>query len=84
MCRDNEKLKVLLNERNAELIEVYTNGSNNRIHADFGQMILTQVNEKQKLLVEENSSIDREFQRCKSELDRENRNVKELRTIVDS
>ena len=41
-----------LNDRNKELLEVYRNGSNEQIQADFGQMILTQINEKQKALVE--------------------------------
>lgn len=40
-----------LTERNKELLEVYRNGGNEQMHSDFGQIILDQINEKQKVLV---------------------------------
>ena len=59
MTDENDKLKIKLNERNKELLEVYRNGGNEKIQSDFSQMILAQINEKQKTLVEENQYLER-------------------------
>ena len=52
------------------MLEVYRNGGSEKIHSDFGQIILDQVNEKQKCLVEENSRLERDYQKYKSEAER--------------
>lgn len=53
-----------------ELLEVYRNGGSEKIHSDFGQIILGQINEKQKCLVEENTRLEREYQKHKSDSER--------------
>lgn len=40
-----------LTDKIRELAEVYRNGGNEKMHSDFGQIILDQINEKQKALV---------------------------------
>lgn len=69
-CRENEKINVKLTAANKELMDLYKNGGSDSMHSDFGQLILDQVNERQKVLVEENSRLERDYQRYKSESDR--------------
>jgi hypothetical protein len=45
------------------------------MNSDFGQIILQQINEKQKVLVEENIRLERDYQRYKSDSDRNKREL---------
>ena len=58
MIIDNEKLRGLLNEKNTELIEMYKNSNSDKLGADFNQIILQQINEKQKFLIDENVRLE--------------------------
>ena len=59
MIIDNEKLRGLLNEKNTELIEMYKNSNRDKLGADFNQIILQQINEKQKFLIDENVRLEK-------------------------
>lgn len=48
------------------------------MHSDFGQIILDQVNEKQKSLVEENARLERDYQKYKAESERANGELETL------
>lgn len=63
---ENERLRAQLTDKIVELIDVYKKDSSEKLGADFGQIILQQINEKQKFLANENSRLDREYQRYKS------------------
>ena len=51
-------------------MDLYKNGNSEAMHSDFGQLILDQVNERQKILVEENVKLERDYQRYKSEAEK--------------
>ena len=40
------------------------------MQSDFGQIILSQINEKQRYLVEENTRLERDYQKYKSEAEK--------------
>lgn len=63
---ENERLRAQLTDKIVELIDVYKKDSSEKLGSDFGQIILQQINEKQKFLANENSRLDREYQRYKS------------------
>ncbi len=62
-----------------ELIDVYKKDSSEKLGADFGQIILQQINEKQKFLSAENSRLDREYQVYKSECLKNGRELTECK-----
>jgi chromosome segregation ATPase len=77
VANENERIRGELTDRTKELIEVYRTGSSEKLGADFSQLILQQINDRQKFLVEENSRLDRDYQRFKSEADRSSRELKD-------
>lgn len=48
---ENEKLRIQLTDKIAEVIELYKGGSD-RLGGDYGVILMQQINEKQKILVE--------------------------------
>ena len=46
---------------------MYRNGNSGKMQSDFGNLILEQINQKQKLLVEENQLLSRDTQRSQGE-----------------
>ena len=74
---ENEKLRAQLTDRTAELVEVYKSGGSQKLGADFSQLILQQISEKQKYLTEENARLDREYQRHRSEAEKHRRDLEE-------
>lgn len=56
---ENERLRAQLTDKIVELIDVYKKDSSEKLGSDFGQIILQQINEKQKFLANENSRLDR-------------------------
>lgn len=79
VANENERIRAELTDRTKELIEVYRTGSSDKLGADFSQLILQQINDRQKFLVEENARLDRDYQRFKSEAERSSRDLKESR-----
>lgn len=64
---DNDRLRAQLTEKISEIIEIYRTCSSEKLGGDFSQMILQQINEKQRVLVEENGRLERESQKYKAE-----------------
>ena len=65
-------------------MEVYRNGGNQKMNSDFGQIILDQINEKQKLLVEENTKLERDYQRYKSESEKYKKEIDILKENLEN
>lgn len=55
---ENEGLKLQLTDKIRENIELYKTGSSSKLSSDFGQLVMQQVTEKQKILLEENSRLE--------------------------
>jgi flagellar biosynthesis chaperone FliJ len=72
ICRENEELRAKLTDKIKELVEVYQRGNNQQMHSDFGNIILEQINEKQRVLVDQNAILERDYQRSKAEAERAN------------
>ena len=53
------------------------------MHSDFGQLILDQVNERQRLLANENNMLERAHHQNKSEADRLKSETELLRGKLD-
>lgn len=57
VTNENESLKLQLTDKIKENIELYKSGSSTKLSSDFGQLIMQQVTEKHKILIEENSRL---------------------------
>lgn len=80
---ENERVRTRLTEKTIELIEVYKKDSSEKLGADFSQIILQQINEKQKWLASENSRLDRDYQHYKSEAEKSAREVGECKRKLE-
>lgn len=48
---ENESLKLQLTDKIKENIELYKTGASSKLSSDFGQLVIQQVGEKQKILL---------------------------------
>lgn len=56
VVEENEKLRMQLTDKIAEVVELYKGGSD-RLGGDYGVILMQQINEKQRILAEENSKL---------------------------
>jgi chromosome segregation ATPase len=71
VVEENDRLRSQVTDKIAEAVELYRGIGSEKLGADFSQIVLHQLNEKLRLLVDENTRLEKESQRARAECDKQ-------------